>query len=433
MKTNIISKWTALLLTFSGMAALPLTVTAAAGDNKVVTSSTTETGQTYRSNDISQAALQVSGNGVIYTGTNITLTGTAETGAGRYGAYVYNRGRLDLYGGSASTTGSVTGGAMAVRVDGTSIANLHNVNISVMAGNGVLLTTSSTVVVIGGTITVSGSNGGHCGVQINSSSVAHLENITINIIDDGNARGFGVWGDTGSIVSGSGLSITTQGFRGYGLSLTGGAMMSIYNSTINTSGTSAVGAMVNTVVDGVTSSLWLNDVDITTTGEGACGLALGDSPNTTGITAIYATNVRVNTSGADASAVYLGNRPDGLQILEIDGGSYTAANGAGLYIANMNQTNFSDEYQVTIKGGATITGTVALLVEESGDNPQTRVTVDVADNSSLNGGITTTGSTNTTVNLDRTTLTGDVAGSNSGTLNINANASTLIGDIIAND
>ncbi|MDR2463713.1 MAG: hypothetical protein LBD30_08050, partial [Verrucomicrobiales bacterium] len=89
MKTNKLTKWAALLLTVSGMAAVPPTIMAAAGDNKVVITvgTTAESDKSYLSNANSAAPLDVSGSGVIYSGTNITLTGTGLVSSGAYGAW----------------------------------------------------------------------------------------------------------------------------------------------------------------------------------------------------------------------------------------------------------------------------------------------------------------------------------------------------------
>ncbi|MDR1304347.1 MAG: autotransporter outer membrane beta-barrel domain-containing protein [Verrucomicrobiales bacterium] len=401
--------------------------------NKVVNgvAAPPESNQTYAAVS-GTAALYVYHPGASYSGTNIVLSATFDTGAGRYGAYANNQASLSLTGGSVTTTGS-GGGKHGVYLNNSSSGVLHDVAVATHNGNGVNVLNTSTATISGDTITLTGTSG--YGLNVSNTSSAFIERVVIIANNPEHFRGYGIVADNHSTVTGTNLTINTQGPRAYGLHVETGAMATIYATAITTSGSSGIGVMVNTVADGVVSVARLYDVDITTTGEGAYGLSGGYSPHN-GNAVIYATNVRVNTYGADAAAIYLDSSPDRLTVLEIDGGAYAAADGAGLEISNRISDSVN-EYQVTIKGGAEITGTAALVVKETAapTGQQTLVTISVEEASKLIGGADFKGSTNTTLNLDNSSLTGNVSGNDNAVvaITVSGTGSTIISDITQND
>ncbi|MDR1146037.1 MAG: right-handed parallel beta-helix repeat-containing protein [Verrucomicrobiales bacterium] len=425
MKTPITKPLTLILTLLCALSVSALNVLA---DNKVVTTGTvTEADQTYEAVS-GTAALYVYNPGASYNGTNIVLSATFDTGAGRYGVYANNQASLSLTGGSITTTGS-GGGKHGVYLNNSSSGELHGVAVTTHNGNGVNVLNSSTATISGGTITLTGTSG--YGLNVSNTSSAFIERAVIIANNPEHFRGYGIAAGNHSTVTGTNLTINTQGPRAYGLQVETGAMATIYDTAITTSGSSAVGVMVNIVAGGAVSVARLYDVAITTTGEGAFGLSGGYS-TFSGTSAIYATNVRVNTYGANAAAIYLDSSPDRLNVLEIDGGAYAAADGAGLVISN-RISDSANEYQVTIKGGAEITGTAALVVKEN-EAPtghQTLVTISVEEASKLIGGADFEGSTNTTLNLDNSSLTGNVSGNDHAVvdLTVSGSNSTLLGDI----
>ncbi|MDR1144780.1 MAG: autotransporter outer membrane beta-barrel domain-containing protein [Verrucomicrobiales bacterium] len=170
-----------LTLILTLLPALTLTVVA---ENKVVTSGTVmEADQTYEAVP-NYAALQVSGSETFYRGTNLTLSGSAIANNGRWSAYVYDQGRLDLHdvtgsggpsqssyavyatgsstltitGGTFTTTGYLSDAILAnaadsVSLSGVTVATTGDRSFAVSTYNHVTLT------IIGSTITATGSDG----------------------------------------------------------------------------------------------------------------------------------------------------------------------------------------------------------------------------------------------------------------------------------
>ncbi|MDR1304813.1 MAG: PEP-CTERM sorting domain-containing protein [Verrucomicrobiales bacterium] len=209
-----------LLLLLSALSVSALNVFAA---NKVVTSSTTESNQSYDDSDTTtQSALNVTTSGVTYTGTNITLSATnsavtpLDTAIGN-GAYIDNGASLSLTGGSITTSGSF--------------------------GHGVYL--------------------------INASS-GTLNNVTIK------SEGYGSYGvrveAAATTLTLTGANISTKGRSAPGIVFLEAGSGTVSNVNIETTGIDAHGVCINTTTSLNTSTLTLTDANISVTGGGANAL-----------------------------------------------------------------------------------------------------------------------------------------------------------------
>jgi hypothetical protein len=172
-------------------------------DNKVVTSSTTESNQSYDdSNTTTQAALNVSGNNITYTGTNITLSATnngGPTNAIGKGAYINNNGILSLTGGTISTTGNYGSGVSINRGSGT----LNNVTIKTTGGYsaGVSVTNATTQLT---DCDISSNASNALNITDRSTVTANLNNNTINgIIYVSNTSSLTLSGSNGTVITGN--------------------------------------------------------------------------------------------------------------------------------------------------------------------------------------------------------------------------------------
>jgi hypothetical protein len=290
MKLKSTNKLSAIIC---GLTLLPLTLLA---QNAVITTSTTEIGPISYHDVSGTSALTVTGNGVangvVYNGTDITLTAT-YTGSYAlpsknlaHGAYVTSRATLTLTGGTVSTSGVIGHGIVLAY---SSNATLNNVNIKTTRNGsyGVYAESSgsNTLAMTGGSITTGGQNA--YGMRIdNSSGTIRDVNIetkesgaigvsTINctltltggtITIDGNlASGIAMYNTTGIL---SNVNIKTKGEYGYGVSAISSSTLILTGGTITTEGYDNA----NGIRLGTYSSGTVRDVNIETKGEYSSGV-----------------------------------------------------------------------------------------------------------------------------------------------------------------
>jgi hypothetical protein len=176
MNIKPINKLSALICVICGLTLLPLTAFA---DNFTAPTgvTTSQTSVSYNDSDPTLPALNVSGEGTTYNGTNITLTATANSttngNAIGKGAYVTDA-TLFLNNSAITTSGSYGSGIYL----GTSTGTLNNVTIATTeyGSYGVYVMTSS-LTMTGGRITT--DNNFSVGIILNGTSSGTLSNTTI--------------------------------------------------------------------------------------------------------------------------------------------------------------------------------------------------------------------------------------------------------------
>jgi parallel beta-helix repeat protein len=314
----------------------------AQSQNLVVLSDTTVTGTHYENVGNNNPALNNTGTWT-FTGTNITLSGTAATGNsnGRIAANFTGGGKLDL------TDSDITATLHGIQLTNTSAATLLDTAIATTAaaGHGVYLTTSSTLDMTGGAIATAG-NDAH-GVMA-WGSVVDLHDLAITTTGN---YAFGITiasSSTGAITSGTITSLSTGGIgvhasnashvtlqdtviRSYdrGIYLGGTSVLAPYHADIitqtghgldlNTSSTATlIGGTITTTSGGIgvradsASRVSLEDTVIRSSGQ---GIAL------TNTSAATLRNTTISTTVAGVYGVYLNTS----STLGMTGGSITTA------------------------------------------------------------------------------------------------------------
>jgi hypothetical protein len=389
----------------------------ALAQNKVVTSSTTEPGPASYHDTVTEAALRVTGSGVLYDGTDITLTATTTnnntiTGAAGKGAYVQNQAALFLTGGSITTIGSYGTG---IYLTGTSSGTVNNVNIETKGNNayGVSATNASTLTLTGGTITT-GSNSAY-GIYLNGTGSITVSNVNI---ETKGVNGYGVYATGTSTLTLTGGSITTGGTNGYGIYLTDTSSGTVRDVNIETKGNSAYG-----VYTASTSALTLSGGTITTGSSSAHGIYLAGSSSGT------VSNVNIETKGASGHGVYA-TGTSALTLTDSDI-SATGSNANALYLATRSSGTVSLNHN-TITGNILASGTSTLTLSGSDG---TVLTGNVTGTTGATIGITLSGEGSKFVgNVTRSadsTITLDI--SDGATLGDAATANTINGEVTIKD
>ncbi|MDR1304327.1 MAG: hypothetical protein LBK76_03800, partial [Verrucomicrobiales bacterium] len=369
-------------LTFLTLCALSVSALNVLAQNLVVTSDTTVSGTHYENNSTTYAALTNSGTWT-FTGSDVTLTGTADSGNGGYGVRNTGGGTVNLIDGvieanaggvlqsntsaavlrnvnittqsgpgvtmSTSSTATISGGTITtnsggngvtlttqsgvtlrdvtvnafnqgVGLSGTSTAELHDVNITAANSHAVALSTSSTVVMVGGTI-VTTSTGAHHGVNAGTQSSVSLENV---VIISANGRGISLTGTSTAVLDN--VNITTnnsEAITAIGIAINTGTLTA-RDVTLTTSGSNSAGmtivrasfygedltinttgAMARGFRFEVGSTGTINGLQITTQGDYAHGFTVnGDNIDT--LTVLHINDAQVQTSGYSAHGVTIG-------------------------------------------------------------------------------------------------------------------------------
>ncbi|MDR1144603.1 MAG: hypothetical protein LBK71_00500, partial [Verrucomicrobiales bacterium] len=386
MKNNIISKWAALLLTISGMAAMASSNTLALVVNNG--ENITESGATYTGS----VPLVVNAGGT-YHGTNITLTGDDNN---RHSASA-NGGYLALDTGTVTSTSSREG-AYVVDVRGASaVIQARNLYIG-----------------------SDGSNIHQYAVNAEQGGLITIEDSVIRTSGT-YARGLFTRDDSGAgtAIRAVNVDIFTSGIGSIGAYSESG-VIELQNVTINTTGDLSYGIASWTAL--VTGT----GVKITTSGSGATGLRSVNGGT------IALTDSSVTTTGANAPLVALGVssylHADNSSSLVLNGGTYLAQNSNFMSVSNI------DDYQLSgtvVINNATIGSGGDLLTNTSTSGGAIDLLLNQTDATNA-GGVTldaeNIGATNVTVN-GGSGIVGDITNSGSGALAVNLNASALTGDV----
>jgi autotransporter family porin len=389
------------------------------------------------------AALHIIGNGnageIAYEGTWLTLTGdpSAPSNANSgMAANVSAGGELRLYNSTlvTSTQGETTAtwrtgiraDASTVYVENSNITTnsigiTNSSNNGVRAANGssielfntdittyghdsaaVLAGSSSHLEMTGGTVETFGistaENTWAHGFQFSSGSTGTVADVTIRTHSNA-ARGVSVNAASANV---SGLNITTEGDRSPGFYVEAGGTLIADNVTINASGLASNGIALGWDAYATDTKISVKNSEVHVTGENASAL-------------------RIAHSSPEASTA-------GNFILEVNGGTYTSAQSAGLMLVR-TLGDTAGAHKITI-ADAQVTGPQSIHVEGSSD-----ATIEIGENSKLTGDVTFEGTSETTLTLaGGTTLTGNVHASDSAQVSILLEGgSVLTGSVTRDD
>ncbi|MBV6305887.1 autotransporter domain-containing protein [Candidimonas humi] len=210
-----------------------------------------------------------------FTNGSITTAGAGAAGLRAYSGGSLGQGSITASGTHISTSGSNAAGALGGAENSAGNVTLHGVTIDTAGDHSPALESA-----YGGTVSVDNSsltthglysygayahNGG--AITLNGGSVT-TANATGQVIQDGDgSRAYALYADgTGSSVSATnGTTILTNGQRAYGGYALGGGNVNISGGSITTNGFMAYGVYAS----GAGSTLTTNGTNITTTGDSA--------------------------------------------------------------------------------------------------------------------------------------------------------------------
>ncbi|MDR2462670.1 MAG: hypothetical protein LBD30_02690, partial [Verrucomicrobiales bacterium] len=409
MKLTNISKWAALLVAVSGMAALPLSISGFPLINQTSGGTTTlAVGGTYSTSlDGSPNGLVLlAGNGGVIVGNNNTLI---STGSGARVANAFSSGseiRLGVNTTIKSSGAQAFGiwaqnNSMVSAIDGLRVTTTGYAAIAVYAY-------SDSTIDLGDHAVIKSLGGAHAVFSIGKIKAKNLLVVT------GTSGGRGLFSSNNidsvaALLEVNGGTVITAADTG---------VMVINPNSVLTGTNLAVYTGVNLNADG--DMLDANGNVTTDPGQFtayATGSGYGLIASNSGLMELWDSSV-TTLGGPHSAAIYVSN--SGTVILH--GGQLTSSeavvyvNGSGVSEVILDHVNLVGADGIVTN--STFTGTA---------------TVNINGGSGIHGDVTNSGSGALTVNLDNSSLTGDVTGNNSGTLNINASNSVLIGDITAND
>ncbi|MDR1281325.1 MAG: hypothetical protein LBK99_10960 [Opitutaceae bacterium] len=362
----------------------------------------------------SYAAVHVNGTagGVVYEGTWLTLAGdpVATSWANNgMAARVTAGGELRLYNSTLSTSG-VTGGQIGIRADGASIVHVEKSNISTSSQGGGqygIYTSAGVSLTLIDTDITTFADGAYGVVTQGSASTVATASITGGMVETGGTSAHALLFENSNATV-QGVSLITHGKSARGVSANGaqGRVELSTGVTIATEGERAPGIWVE-----VGGTLIADHITVSTSGAAAHGIGLGWQSHADG-TKVTVTDSTVKVTGPDSAALTIGgDKGDGDYTLEVTGGTYTSAQGAGLLL-NRDVSNFSTtepaNYEVSINS-AQVKGQHAIQVSKSAGSPLLEATIVVGSNSELVGDVSFGETSKTTLTLTGgTTLTGNV-------------------------
>ena len=275
--------------------------------------------------------INVEGTATTFTGYNLTIStsGTIDAGTGFHAQGVYN--------GSAASPGTGTTGGGVVYLENTSVTTAGAIAYGVDTDN------KGTTTFVGGRIATSGAGA----IALLSSNGA---SVTVTpFMQEGEEAPFGQ--AIGTVISTSAASTEAAVANT-------GSTMSITGATLSTTGAGAIALAVNDAGTHVT----LTDVVINTTGnvdpgtgDAADGVYNGPSSKGTSGGSVTLNNVQVTTTGtsADGIATYTGG------VTTVNGGSLTTS-GAAAYAAVVHNTGSLSLDNVTISTSGNGSGGVGI-------------------------------------------------------------------------
>ncbi|OAM89967.1 autotransporter outer membrane beta-barrel domain-containing protein [Termitidicoccus mucosus] len=271
-------------------------------ETKVVTSGTVvESGSTYAGTS-TQAALDVTGAGTEYQGTGITLSNSynhnMSYGSSGYGVRAYDGAALFLTGGTVSTSGR-SGDGIFIYYNSSGTVNDVDITTTGEWSYGVDVANNSTLALTGGTIRIANNYGD--GIMIADNSTGTVTGV--NITTEGNSN-YGVsvtnqqpppYGSQTSILTLTDSVIHTRGESSYGLYVNSNSSGTASGLDIETAGVGSIGVSIDR------STLDLTDSAIRTSGTQGFGLRVSNNASVTG------SDVNIETEGNAAHGVYMIN------------------------------------------------------------------------------------------------------------------------------
>ncbi|MDR1305157.1 MAG: autotransporter outer membrane beta-barrel domain-containing protein [Verrucomicrobiales bacterium] len=424
MHINRIINRAALLLTVGGMATAPLTV---AAQNLVVTSDTTVSGTHYENNGTGYAALTNTGAWT-FTGSAVTLTGTAASGNGQHGARFDGGGTLNLFSStvSANAYGIYVGNTSAARVD-------HLTVIATGSGaRGIYVNRQSAVTVTDLTITTQGNNSN--GITVSNTGALIASDGKIVIVGD-NAIGTVV--NNASTAWLSDFTVETDGYYALGLSVTAGGTDAASASTgtfnrvqVLTRGDESYGVRVGAGgTDTGYNYAELADSTVTTAGRNATGINIYGVSGHTSYQRLILDHVTV--TAVQSYALSIGDDSERIRDFGTDPKDFTRTDGTfELIIRNGTELNpAAGKHAIFMdtKISGTNTGNPTIL---SGTQGRMVLTAQVAD-SAINGSISIQTSATATLDLTNSTLSGDALADGVSSLTLSGSDSAITGDVTA--
>ncbi|MDR1304249.1 MAG: hypothetical protein LBK76_03400, partial [Verrucomicrobiales bacterium] len=400
MKNNIVSNWAALLLTVSGMAALPLSTSAQlqpsgqflVSGSAVIQSSTGYTTLSSVSVDNGHA-LRVIGASSSYSGTNITLRPGRDWSSG---AHVEDGATVVLHDSSVFLPAINSNG---LNVTGTgSRLDTYNVYVSASGQPDSVSMAALVKVSNGAQFTMSG---GTLTGDSRLSAAIRVENAVAEV---------------------DGITIDNSGYDAHAAYVLNGGTLNITNSQINLSGSNArFIAGSGGAINGENLTITTYAEALEAGGANASLVVVSSSIRTTATgtrAAIQAYNggaVTVRDSDIAASNNLIGFQRDT----------------ASVTLENVRATN--QGRAIMVDASASGTHTVNLvntdLAGEVKNSGSGSLIVNLADNA-LNGDIVGAGSGTTIITgSDGATITGHVTGSDNSTVTIGGNGDIIIGDV----
>jgi hypothetical protein len=331
MNIKSTNKLSALICVICGLIFLPLTVTA---QNRIVTTNVNEPGPASYHDVENYSALSVTGDYVIYTGANITLTATYNTNGAYWtnnapgnGAYATNQSTLSLTDSAINTTGSHGRGIFLFESTGT----LNNVNIDTKGAYGYGVSTYYSILALtGGTITT-GSNNAH-GISLNYNTVVTGSNVNIKTTGQDS---HGVYAESSTLTL-TGGTISTGA---YGIYFTYDSTGTLTNVNIETTGQGSHG-----VYGDWSAILTFTGGTITTGSNNAHGIFFTDSSTGT------LNNVNIKTAGQDSHGVYA----ESSTLTLTDSDISATGNGSNAIYLTGNSTGTASLNHNTLTGNITV-------------------------------------------------------------------------------
>ncbi|MDR1145494.1 MAG: hypothetical protein LBK71_05090, partial [Verrucomicrobiales bacterium] len=297
-------------LTLLILCALSVSALNVLAQNFVVTSDTTVSDVQYENKATGTAALTNSGTWT-FTGSNVTLTGTAASGNGQDGARFTGGGTLNLFSGTvdANHYGIYLSNTSAANVDATTItatgSGARGIDTSAQSAATITVTdsmievhgnnttginaNSSTLTLTGGTITATGTSAR--GLYAGQPTDATITDTKIETQGD---RTTGIFLSRAGTLTLTGGTITATGTAAWGLYAAFDITVTATNTTIEAHGNNAAGALAY-----ITSTLNLTGGAITVSGSDTRGLIV-ESQSTGTLTGLTITAQGDNAIGLSA-------------------------------------------------------------------------------------------------------------------------------------
>ena len=370
-----------------------------------------------------------SGSEISLNDVHVSTNGIWNSAVGlyAYGIYAAEGGEVDMDGGSVSTTGALSHGAVADG-DGSliSMTNAGDVSTEGLGAYGLYANNGGRIFMDDGTVSTSGLLGSHAVISSGSGSEISLNDVHVSTNGIWNSAvglyAYGIYAAEGGEVDMDGGSVSTTGALSHGAVADGdGSLISMTNAgDVSTEGLGAYGLYANNggriymnggsalpaafslymqpvttisttgdyahavVSSGTGSAIYLSGVSVSTEGDSAYGLYADDGGyiSMTGgeISSLSESYMYVSDGGhLDLSGVTAGEEDAESLIVTDSSGIVTAADGT-ILTGNVRHTGDSDgNLDLILSTGSSLTGTVNSNI----NNLNAGINVTLLDNSAV--------------------------------------------------